>query len=519
MRNARIALLTLVACTALPATAGAQSRIVGGSAAGPGEYPAQAYVSASGFACGGTLVSRTQVATAAHCVDAANYGGGLLPLPSIPVPIAVDPSLVTVYLGSDTAAEGDEHAVSAVTIHPDYDPASSAGDIALLTLDEPATQPALPIIDPSTDSASYAVGRPATVIGWGATAEDGDTSDQLLEVEVPVVSDADCDDANSYDGSLVTDVMLCAGLAAGGKDSCQGDSGGPLMVTAGGSPKLVGIVSFGDGCAQAEKYGVYTEVPAPAIRDFLVEEVGAPPTVTVDPVTGATAGTATILRATAADPTPMGGISAVAWDLDADGAFDDATGTEITWKPTTAGETPVRARATDTDGMVATTERTISVAAAPASGGGTTTTGGGTTTTGGGTTTGGTTTTPAPTTPPAPAPAPAPQPAPTPAPAPAATPTTPAATTPRARLTRVSAKGSRGVLRLTGTVKGSSCSTGRIRVTVVRGGRRVGRKVTKVGSSCSFATSFALRGRLSISIEFLQDGTTTKLGTRTRRVR
>ncbi len=496
MRNARIALLASVApmLLAAPAVAGAQSRIVGGSAASAGEYPAQAFLRidrGAGFvSCGGTLIARTKVATAAHCLMAASA----LPIFSGPGPVPAD--AVTVFLGSNTAGAGDEQVAAAVAIHPDYDPSSSANDIAVITLPEPATQAPLGIIDPTIDAAAYAVGQPATVIGWGTTSSGGAASATLLEVEVPVVSDENCNDANSYGGALVTQVMLCAGLPTGGKDACQGDSGGPLMVSSAGALKLVGIVSFGDGCARPEKYGVYTEIPAPGIRAFLVAEAGAPPTVTIGDATGVVAGSATTLRATATDPTSGGGIATVTWDLDADGVFDDATGVQPSWTPADAGDRPVRVRVTDTDGMVAVNQRTVTVAAAGGTTGGPTET---TTPSGGAAT------------PPTAAP-------------PLATPAVPATTSPatrvRARLTRVSAQGARGTLRVRGTVAGDPCTSGRVRVTVTRGGRRVGRKVATVGSSCTFSTSVRTRGRLKVSIEFLAtDGSVTKLATRTRRVR
>lgn len=506
MRSARLALIAALAMIALPASAGAQSRIVGGGAASPGEYPAQAYLridlGAVSLSCGGTLISKTKVATAAHCLDAANYA-----LPVVPVFLPVAPDLVSVSLGSNRAGQGATQTAASLEIHPDYDPSTSANDIAVITLPEPATQAPLGIVDPAVDAAGYAVGRPATVIGWGTTSAGGSASADLLEVEVPVVSDADCDDANSYDGTLVTDVMLCAGLPQGGKDSCQGDSGGPLMTRSTGVLKLTGIVSFGEGCAGPEKYGVYTEVPAPAIRNFLIAQAGAPPTVTVDPVSGATVGRASALHATAADPTSGGGIATVSWDLDGDGVFGDAAGADVSWTPASAGERPVRARVTDTDGMVAVAERVVTVAA------------GATTAT---------TTTPSPTPTPAPATTatatPAPPAAPGAAPAPAtaapAPASTPAVVTPRARLTKVSAKGRTGTLRVRGTVRGNPCTAGKVRITVTRGGRRAGRKLATVRRGCTFSADFRLRGRLRISIEFLgSDGRVTKLGTRTRRVR
>ena len=103
-------------------------------------------------------------------------------------------------------------------------------------------------------------GAPLVVSGWGATTEGGDTVSTLREVGVPYVTRDVCNDPLSYADGVTTN-MLCAGVAAGGQDSCQGDSGGPLVFGAGGgNPRLAGVVSWGEGCAQPGKYGVYTRV-------------------------------------------------------------------------------------------------------------------------------------------------------------------------------------------------------------------------------------------------------------------
>ncbi|MPC10278.1 Serine proteinase stubble [Portunus trituberculatus] len=100
------------------------------------------------------------------------------------------------------------------------------------------------------------------VTGWGDTEEGGESSDVLMKVVVPIITDEKCRDdyrAIGYSGPI-TDNMMCAGYPAGGKDACQGDSGGPFICL--GDDKryyLAGVVSWGIGCAQPGVPGVYTE--------------------------------------------------------------------------------------------------------------------------------------------------------------------------------------------------------------------------------------------------------------------
>ena len=113
-----------------------------------------------------------------------------------------------------------------------------------------------------------AAGSLAVVSGWGTlNFGDIDLPSELQAVEVYIVPREECNSTYAnYDG--ITENMICAGVPGGGKDACQGDSGGPLVV--GGL--LVGIVSWGIGCAEADYPGVYSNV-AP-LRSFVTEQTG-----------------------------------------------------------------------------------------------------------------------------------------------------------------------------------------------------------------------------------------------------
>jgi hypothetical protein len=239
--------------------------IVGGGPADLGEYPWMvALVDSStsnprfGQFCGASLIDAEWVLTAAHCV--VSFGS------------VADPEDIDVVLGVNNLDEGPTSGTSGQRIevtqvipHPAYDEATSDSDVALLHLAEPAS------LAPSTvgtigvvgtgDGALEAPGTVSTVTGWGVTSEGGfPGSNALLEVDVPLVSNATCNAPSSY-GGAVTENMLCAGLAEGGKDSCQGDSGGPLIVPDGGGGWLqAGVVSWGSGCARPDQYGVYTRL-------------------------------------------------------------------------------------------------------------------------------------------------------------------------------------------------------------------------------------------------------------------
>ena len=81
----------------------------------------------------------------------------------------------------------------------------------------------------------------------------------LQEVEVEVISNSECQDLYRHDSrnKNVTENMLCAMMEGGGRDACQGDSGGPLITKVEDRYQLIGVVSWGTGCARREFPGVY----------------------------------------------------------------------------------------------------------------------------------------------------------------------------------------------------------------------------------------------------------------------
>ena len=233
------------------------SRIVGGTAASEGELPWQVSVQdGSGHFCGGSLIGDRWVLTAAHCVEGSN--------PQQPG--------ISVRIGATdlSADQGEVIDVIQAISHPGYDEGQAA-DIALLKLATPFDAESA-IVSLATDQQMSDSGRPGNnvlISGWGATIEGGDTlPNRLQKVQVPIVSNDVCNSADAYGGQIQGSEM-CAGLTTGGKDSCQGDSGGPLVMRYAGQWVQAGVVSWGDGCAQPNKYGVYARVAS--FKDWIAQ--------------------------------------------------------------------------------------------------------------------------------------------------------------------------------------------------------------------------------------------------------
>jgi trypsin len=229
-----------VALAAALQTGGAHAdqQIVGGSRASTTQYPYAVYLANSdGFQfCGGTLVAPDKVITAAHCL--------------------IDESAadLRVVAGRDdkNSNTGTVSAVTRAWVHPRFTGVRGGSDIAVLTLAKRLRYRSAAVAG-ADDGQLYQAGASGTILGWGRTTEAGSSSRYLLAATVPVVADADC--RQSY-ADFSPDSMVCAGFRDGGVDTCQGDSGGPLIVAG----TLVGIASWGDGCARPHKYGVYTRV-------------------------------------------------------------------------------------------------------------------------------------------------------------------------------------------------------------------------------------------------------------------
>ncbi|XP_031838940.1 trypsin-1 [Nomia melanderi] len=224
-----------------------QTRIVGGIETQVNQYPWMALMMFRGrFYCGGSVINSRYILTAAHCVD------------------RFDPKLMSVQLlehdrNSTKETEVQTFKVDRVMKHSRYSTFNYDNDIALVRLTKPIRFEGKmrPVCLP--ERAKTFSGLKAVVTGWGALSASGEISQTLQEVTVPILTNAECRNTK-YPARKITDNMLCAGYEEGKKDSCQGDSGGPLHIVNDVTYHVVGVVSWGEGCAKPGYPGVYSRV-------------------------------------------------------------------------------------------------------------------------------------------------------------------------------------------------------------------------------------------------------------------
>uniref|UniRef100_A0A6B0VBA0 limulus clotting factor C n=1 Tax=Ixodes ricinus TaxID=34613 RepID=A0A6B0VBA0_IXORI len=233
-------------------------RIVGGTISSVTYYPWTVGIFMDGSSkpyCGAVLVTPWFVLTAAHCTRGR-----------IAVDLRVAYGLQTI--NERTLAERQEHVavVKEIHQHQKFKDIVHGNDISLLQLKTPLLadgQPVPPICtpQPSQLDRNTVVNTTGVVAGWGRTKYNGESSSDLREVSLPIVSNKECSKV-FQDVVKITDGMICAGDITGKKDACQGDSGGPLMWYSSVFERwyVIGVVSFGVKCAEKGYYGTYTWV-------------------------------------------------------------------------------------------------------------------------------------------------------------------------------------------------------------------------------------------------------------------
>lgn len=282
-----------------------EGRIVGGELANEGEYPWQVLIgSRMGFIdfCGGTLIDHDTIITAAHCTHNAYMGlictnplsrgmGDECPWRDI------EDLTVTIGL-TDKYNEAElevavQASVSAIYVAKSYGYISGIlrDDIAILKLDRSVayTDRIQPACMPEKDL-KFKSFEALTVTGFGYIRENGFVSEKLRKVNVPYVPTLEC---NKVMDNNVKENMFCAGFRAGRKDACQGDSGGPIGREDRANNKftLVGVISWGQGCARENKYGVYTDLSkmlgfVEDVKNYAIEPVAVASTALPVPRTG-----------------------------------------------------------------------------------------------------------------------------------------------------------------------------------------------------------------------------------------
>ncbi|KAL4623770.1 trypsin-3-like [Arapaima gigas] len=230
--------LSIVSCQGF-----SNGRIVGGNVPAPHfiKYIVSLQSLKGQHFCGGSLINKYWVLTAAHC----NIGLHQM------IIVAGD-YILGVYEGTEQFFTPE-----LLVTHPEYNKSNNNADIMLIRLNVPVYMSSFVAVAPLPHSgAAMSEGRVCRTSGWGFTnLLGGQVPSVLRTVRLPIVSSARCNSSQSFGGNITVN-MICAGYTAGGKDACKGDSGGPLVCEG----RVYGVVSWGNGCGNARYPGVYTAV-------------------------------------------------------------------------------------------------------------------------------------------------------------------------------------------------------------------------------------------------------------------
>ncbi|XP_026721050.1 transmembrane protease serine 9 isoform X2 [Athene cunicularia] len=240
------------------------SRIVGGSEASRGEFPWQVSLRENNeHFCGAAILTEKWLVSAAHCFTEFQ-----------------DPAMWAAYTGT-TSLRGSESGavkmgIARIIPHPSYNTDTADYDVAVLELARPVTftKYIQPVCLPDAGH-HFPARKKCLISGWGYLKEDFLVKPEFLQkATVELLDQTLCSSLYSH---ALTDRMMCAGYLEGKVDSCQGDSGGPLVCQEpSGKFFLAGIVSWGIGCAEARRPGVYTRITK--LRDWILDAISAFPT-------------------------------------------------------------------------------------------------------------------------------------------------------------------------------------------------------------------------------------------------
>ena len=229
-------------------------RLAGGHRAPKGAQPWTASIRVQGSTqtfhlCGGVLLSRYHVLTAAHCMEG---------YPTSSYRVRVGDWNMEVEDFQEQTLE-----VDTVFFHEEYNVGVYLNnDIALLKLKDevefgtlvvPACLPHKNVV--------YDTHLNCTVSGWGhMSLKDPGYTTFLQSAQIPYLQTEQCLKPNVYGTRKLSSGMFCAGYLEGGVDTCQGDSGGGLICEVRGRQAILGLTSWGIGCGRPNKPGVYTKV-------------------------------------------------------------------------------------------------------------------------------------------------------------------------------------------------------------------------------------------------------------------